>query len=85
MEVSLRLRQAIRTLPPFDNRDVRCPICKKEVPFDDPEMPFCSKRCRLFDLANWADEKYKISTPTHQSEFSIVPADEDADEGSESR
>jgi len=29
------------------------------------------------DLANWADEKYKISTPTHQSEFSIVPDDEE--------
>jgi endogenous inhibitor of DNA gyrase (YacG/DUF329 family) len=62
---------------PFDNRLVRCPICKKEVPFDGPEMPFCSKRCRTMDLANWADEKYKISTPTHQSEFSIVPDDEE--------
>jgi uncharacterized protein len=63
---------------------VRCPICKKEVNFDDPEMPFCSERCRIIDLANWADEKYKISTPTHQSEFSVVP-EEDEDESSESR
>jgi endogenous inhibitor of DNA gyrase (YacG/DUF329 family) len=43
-------------------------------------MPFCSKRCRLIDLGNWADEKYKISTPTHQSEFSVVPEDEDEGE-----
>jgi len=42
-------------------------------------MPFCSDRCRIIDLANWADEKYRISTPTHQSEFSIVPDDEDED------
>lgn len=62
---------------------MRCPICKKDVAFNDPEMPFCSERCRTQDLANWADEKYKISTPTHQSEFSIVPDDEalDAEEG----
>lgn len=58
---------------------MRCPICQKDVPFDGPEMPFCSDRCRIIDLANWADEKYRISTPTHQSEFSIVPDDEDED------
>ncbi len=54
---------------------LRCPICKKEVSFHGPEMPFCSKRCRLIDIGNWADERYRISTPTHQSEF--------ADEGEE--
>ena len=26
-------------------------------------MPFCSDRCRVMDLANWATEKYVISTP----------------------
>jgi endogenous inhibitor of DNA gyrase (YacG/DUF329 family) len=42
---------------------VKCPICGKEVPFNDPNMPFCSDRCRLLDLGNWAAEKYAISTP----------------------
>lgn len=42
---------------------VRCPICKKEVAFDDPNMPFCSDRCRLIDLGNWATEKYIIPEP----------------------
>jgi endogenous inhibitor of DNA gyrase (YacG/DUF329 family) len=42
---------------------VRCPICKKEVPFDAADMPFCSERCRLLDLGNWASEKYVISRP----------------------
>jgi uncharacterized protein len=26
-------------------------------------MPFCSDRCRLIDLGNWATEKYVISSP----------------------
>jgi endogenous inhibitor of DNA gyrase (YacG/DUF329 family) len=67
---------------PFDNRsrNVRCPICKKEVKLDDPEMPFCSKRCRIIDLGNWADETYKISTPTYQSEVT-ESEEEESDEG----
>lgn len=44
-------------------KTLKCPICKKEVAFDDPEMPFCSERCRLIDLGNWASEKYVISSP----------------------
>ncbi|HTS61145.1 MAG TPA: DNA gyrase inhibitor YacG [Candidatus Acidoferrales bacterium] len=40
---------------------IRCPICKKEVAPGDPDFPFCSERCRIIDLGNWASEKYKIS------------------------
>jgi len=47
---------------------LRCPICKKEVALDNPNMPFCSDRCRIIDLGNWASEKYVISTPTRQNE-----------------
>jgi endogenous inhibitor of DNA gyrase (YacG/DUF329 family) len=39
-----------------------CPICKKPVAMGDPEMPFCSERCRLIDLGVWADEGYRIPT-----------------------
>ena len=46
-----------------ENRIVKCPICKKPVSKDDPNMPFCSDRCRLIDLGNWASEKYVISEP----------------------
>ena len=42
---------------------VKCPICKKEVKRENPEFPFCSERCRILDLGNWASEKYVISTP----------------------
>jgi endogenous inhibitor of DNA gyrase (YacG/DUF329 family) len=42
---------------------MKCPICQKEIQPDDPCMPFCSDRCRIIDLGNWASEKYVISTP----------------------
>jgi endogenous inhibitor of DNA gyrase (YacG/DUF329 family) len=42
---------------------MKCPICKKEVPPDGQFLPFCSERCKLIDLGNWASEKYVISTP----------------------
>jgi endogenous inhibitor of DNA gyrase (YacG/DUF329 family) len=47
---------------------MKCPTCSKEVARTDPFMPFCSERCKLIDLGNWASEKYVISTqlePTH--------------------
>ena len=46
-----------------------CPVCKKAVAADDPNMPFCSDRCRSIDLGNWATEKYVISNPNHPTEF----------------
>ena len=42
----------------------RCPICK--TPTDSAvhaDFPFCSERCRLLDLGNWAAERYVISEP----------------------
>ncbi len=39
---------------------MKCPICKKDVEPGEPYVPFCSDRCRLIDLGNWADEKYRI-------------------------
>ena len=41
-----------------------CPICKRPTDSDaNAEFPFCSERCRLLDLGNWASEKYVISSP----------------------
>jgi uncharacterized protein len=39
---------------------MKCPICKAEVALADPQIPFCSERCRLIDLGNWAAEKYRF-------------------------
>ena len=44
---------------------IRCPICQQEldVPDDYPSRPFCSPRCKLIDLGNWLDEKYRLPRP----------------------
>jgi hypothetical protein len=42
----------------------RCPICKTPTDSDThADFPFCSERCRLHDLGNWASEKYVVSDP----------------------
>jgi endogenous inhibitor of DNA gyrase (YacG/DUF329 family) len=46
-----------------------CPICRKEVPLDSPDVPFCSDRCRLIDLGKWASGDYKISSPIFDSDL----------------
>ncbi len=44
---------------------VSCPNCQKPVPWqtENTFRPFCSKRCQLIDLGEWADEGHKISQP----------------------
>lgn len=41
---------------------VSCPNCKKSVAWNNnfPFKPFCSERCKLIDLGEWADEGHKI-------------------------
>jgi endogenous inhibitor of DNA gyrase (YacG/DUF329 family) len=53
---------------------MKCPICKKATGPDNAFYPFCSERCKIVDLGNWASEKYVISTPVQAEE----PNDEDA-------
>ena len=54
-------------------KTVPCPICGKPVAFDDPNMPFCSDRCRVIDLGNWASGAYVISTPVGPNELEEEP------------
>lgn len=41
---------------------VKCPICKKPVEWSEknPWRPFCSERCKLIDLGEWASDAYVI-------------------------
>jgi endogenous inhibitor of DNA gyrase (YacG/DUF329 family) len=55
---------------------MRCPICRKEVALADPYMPFCSERCKLIDLGNWASEKYTISSPITADKETPTNSDE---------
>ncbi len=48
---------------------VNCPKCKKEVFWEEnPNKPFCSERCRLIDLGDWASEKFKVPSDHDSSE-----------------
>jgi endogenous inhibitor of DNA gyrase (YacG/DUF329 family) len=58
---------------------MNCPICRKSVEPAGPEFPFCSERCRLLDLGNWAAEKYVISTPIQPSDMPSNGTDSDND------
>lgn len=49
-----------------------CPICKKPVKLEDLFMPFCSERCKLLDLGNWASERYVISEPVRLEDVEMA-------------
>ncbi len=54
---------------------IKCPQCRMEVAWqDNPHRPFCSERCRLVDLGQWADESYRIAGKSQDtlSEENIV-------------
>jgi uncharacterized protein len=40
--------------------DTPCAFCRKH-PVDPVWRPFCSERCKLQDLARWADGAYRVS------------------------
>lgn len=41
---------------------VACPTCKKSVAWNEKAAyrPFCSERCKLIDLGEWASEGHSI-------------------------
>lgn len=45
------------------DRIVSCPTCRKSVAWlvENEYKPFCSKRCRLIDLGEWASESNRIA------------------------
>ena len=52
---------------------VECPTCKKSVIWSTQShyRPFCSKRCQLIDLGEWADEEKAI--PCDTADFASNP------------
>ena len=46
--------------------EVPCPTCQKPVPWTQESQfrPFCSKRCQLIDLGEWAAEEEAIPCET---------------------
>ncbi len=44
-------------------KQVACPTCKKLAVYDtnNAYRPFCSERCKMIDLGDWANENYRIA------------------------
>lgn len=67
-------------MKPFESKTVskaHCPQCNAAMPWstDNPYRPFCSERCKLIDLGQWATGAYRIA----QEERDIgQPGDEEA-------
>lgn len=47
-------------------RIVSCPTCGTPVPWvpESRFRPFCSSRCKLIDLGQWATEQYRLPDET---------------------
>ena len=47
---------------------VTCPTCGKELEWSEnnPWRPFCSERCKLIDLGEWANENHRIPGKEHR-------------------
>ena len=59
-------------------RLVNCPACGKPAPFDasNPFRPFCSERCKLIDLGQWANENYRVPVSEESDALdSLMPDD----------
>lgn len=64
-------------MTPSKKRMVACPQCGEASLFS-PEnrfRPFCSERCKLIDLGEWANEGYRIPA--------ALPSDNEDVQGSE--
>lgn len=50
---------------------VKCPTCNKPVNWQAQQKskPFCSERCKLIDLGEWATEKNVIAGDPTSSEL----------------
>jgi endogenous inhibitor of DNA gyrase (YacG/DUF329 family) len=45
-------------------KSVKCPECGKATEYspENEYRPFCSKRCKLIDLGEWIEGRYKINS-----------------------
>jgi len=46
-----------------------CPTCHRPVQWEGNKWrPFCSERCRLLDLGEWANESYAVPLEPEEGE-----------------
>ncbi len=58
------------------NITVNCPTCSKQIDWQPEQRwrPFCSERCKLIDLGEWASESYNINGEA-ENEFQTNPGE----------
>jgi endogenous inhibitor of DNA gyrase (YacG/DUF329 family) len=74
----------------MEAKQIKCPQCGLLTFYslENPTRPFCSERCRLIDLGQWADESFKIpstNTDINPEDFDIeselgLPKNDDEEE-----
>lgn len=54
---------------------VACPTCSVAVSWtaENRWKPFCSERCKLIDLGQWADEKYRMPVEEQEPDAESQP------------
>ncbi|MEO8601189.1 MAG: DNA gyrase inhibitor YacG [bacterium] len=53
----------------------RCPTCRTPVEWaGNPHRPFCSQRCRMVDLGDWAAERHRVPGES-------IPGDDESSDG----
>jgi len=52
-------------------KQVPCPHCSELSDFSpsNPYRPFCSERCKMIDLGDWASENYRIPDKNPPKDF----------------
>jgi endogenous inhibitor of DNA gyrase (YacG/DUF329 family) len=60
-------------------RIVRCPHCGNSAEYSPRNTfrPFCSERCRLIDLGDWAEGKYTVPAKPEEMNAEELQALED--------
>ncbi|MFC4159761.1 DNA gyrase inhibitor YacG [Chitinimonas lacunae] len=53
------------------SRQIPCPACGTRAEWSpaNPYRPFCSERCRMVDLGNWASERYSVPAPLNADDL----------------
>ncbi len=67
----------------METRGYLCRNCRKKIEREGNSFwPFCSSRCKLLDLGNWASASYKIAGDPVDDAFDVRDSNlaEDADE-----
>lgn len=61
---------------PPESPAVKCPTCGQKAVYStsNPFRPFCSERCKLIDLGEWAKENYRIpdATPINEEFETLI-------------